>query len=152
MRELKHTATVGGVDEIVGSEKLTAVYGRWPTFHDAEVIDVHLWRGEMDPEHEQFAARVLTVKIHMMQEAPTSREMVAVLRFDGVEDIRMEGFNHQNALLGIEIGKRTGKPHGIDGRVEFSVKFEGALGMSASFRCGGIEVVEAKEVAEFGQN
>src|SRR5687767_12084328 len=34
-----------GVDElIVGSEKLRAVYGKWPRFHDAEVIEVHLWR------------------------------------------------------------------------------------------------------------
>src|SRR5688572_860330 len=134
-----------GVDElIVGSEKLTAVYGKWPRFHDAEVIEVHLWRGEMEPEEEQFAARVLTVKVHVMQQAPTSREMVAVLRFDEVDDFRMEGFNHQNALLGIEIEERSGKEPGSDGPADFAVKFEGAFGMSASFTCVGIEVVEAE--------
>jgi hypothetical protein len=137
------------VDElIVGSEKLTAVYGGWPSFHDAEVIEVHLWRGEMDPEEEQFAARVLTVKIHVMQESATSREMVAVLRFDGVDNFRMEGFNHQNALLGIEIEERSGKVRGSGGRADFAVKFEGAFGMSASFTCGGIEVAEVRAKKE----
>jgi len=138
-----------GVDElIVGSEKLRAVYGKWPRFHDAEVIEVHLWRGETGRADEQFAARVLTVKVHLLQEAPTSREMVAVLQFDGVDDFRMEGFNHQNVLLGIEIKERSGKEPGSDGPADFVVKFEGAFGMSASFRCGGIEVVEVREVEE----
>ena len=145
MRKLKLAATVARVEEvIVGSKKLTRVYGRWPTFHDAEVIDVHLWRGEMDPKHERFGARVLTVKVHVMEEVPASREMVAVLRFDGVDDFRMEGFNHQNALLGIEIEARRGKEFGSDGAAEFAVRFKEAFGMSASFTCRGIEVVEVR--------
>ena len=148
VRKLKLAATVCGVTAIVGSERLTAVYGTWPTFHDAEVIEVHLWRGEMDSEDEQFAARVLTVKLHVMQEAPTSREAIADLRFEGVEELRMEGFNQQNALLGIKIEERSGKEPGSDGPANFAVKFERAFGMSASFRCGGIEVVEVREVGQ----
>ena len=32
-----------------GSEKLTAVWGEWPSFHDAEVIKLNLWRGDIRP-------------------------------------------------------------------------------------------------------
>jgi Immunity protein 50 len=35
---------------IVGSEKLTKIFGYWPSFHDAEVLDFHFWRGEVNPD------------------------------------------------------------------------------------------------------
>jgi hypothetical protein len=32
---------------IVGSEKLTSIFGGWPSFHDAEVLEIHFWRGHI---------------------------------------------------------------------------------------------------------
>jgi hypothetical protein len=30
------------------SQKLTSIFGgEWPSFHDAELTDVHLWRGDV---------------------------------------------------------------------------------------------------------
>jgi hypothetical protein len=35
--------------QLVGSQKLISVHGKWPNFHDAEIIDLHFWRGQMKP-------------------------------------------------------------------------------------------------------
>ena len=51
---------------IVGRDKLTSIFGYWPSFHDAEVIDLRLWRGHADPHAKPYVFPVLTVKIHVM--------------------------------------------------------------------------------------
>jgi Immunity protein 50 len=50
---------------IVGSEKLTSIFGRWPSFHDAEVHEIHFWRRHVDTEAKVYNFPVLTVKIHL---------------------------------------------------------------------------------------
>jgi hypothetical protein len=35
---------------VEGTEALRALYsGAWPCFHDAEVIEIHFWRGHVHP-------------------------------------------------------------------------------------------------------
>ncbi len=50
---------------IVGSEKLTAILGRWPSFHDAEIHDLHLQRGCINPEDQVYEFPLLTVRLHL---------------------------------------------------------------------------------------
>jgi hypothetical protein len=52
---------------IEGSEKLTCIFGRWPSFHDAEVVDLHLWRGDSMTERSHPRFPVLTTKIHLWE-------------------------------------------------------------------------------------
>jgi hypothetical protein len=42
-----HAQSMAAIDSlIVGSEKLTTIFGYWPSFHDAEVSELHslAWR------------------------------------------------------------------------------------------------------------
>jgi hypothetical protein len=39
---------------VVGSERLTSIFGRWPSFHDAEIHDLHLQRGCINPEDQVY--------------------------------------------------------------------------------------------------
>ena len=50
---------------IVGSEKLTAIFGRWPSFHDAEIHDLQLQRGCINPEDQVYEFPLLTVRLHL---------------------------------------------------------------------------------------
>ena len=52
---------------IVGREKITNIFGYWPSFHDAEVLEFHLWRGNVDPDVKAYVFPVLTVKIHLWE-------------------------------------------------------------------------------------
>ncbi len=140
---------------IAGSQKLTDIYGKWPSFHDGEVIELHCWRGQMKPGDwdDSNVLPVLTAKIHIFIESPTSHHTLATLRFEDVDDFRMEGFNHQNAILGLSISVQDrGKfESGESLPPRFAVQFQPAFGMSASFRCFRIEVVDAARCTEEGK-
>src|SRR3954465_12653228 len=92
---------------IEGSNKLTGIFGRWPSFHDAEIHELHFWRGDVDPDRESYVFPVLTVKFHVWELTNEVDERgylilrhhtLTTLRFHGVDDFKMEGFNHQNAI------------------------------------------------------
>lgn len=140
---------------IEGSEKLTRIYGGWPPFHDAEVIELHHWRGQMKRGVDWDDSNVLprlTARIHIFIEGPASQHTLATLRFEDVDDYRMEGFNHQNAMLGLSITLQQRDQPGSGGCEPpyLSVEFRSAFGMSASFRCARIAVVEAVRCNEEG--
>ena len=96
---------------------------------------------------------VLTAKIHIFIESPTSQHTLATLRFEDVDDYRMEGFNHQNAILGLSITVQDrGKFESGESLPPYLVvEFQPAFGMSASFRCFRIEVVDAVRCTEEGK-
>jgi hypothetical protein len=141
---------------IEGSQKLTDIFGYWPSFHDAEVIEFHLWRGDVEPEQERNVFPVLTVKLHvweLTQEEDAQGHLVlrhhtlATLRFYDVDEFRTEGFNQQNAILklSIEQRERTDGPSPF-----FFVEFRPAFGMSASFRCFRVVVVDVAPCTKDG--
>ena len=145
---------LGIESHIAGSQKLTAIYGEWPSFHDAEVIELHYWRGQMKPGDwdDSNVLPVLSAKIHIFIESPTSQHTLATVRFEDVDDFKMEGFNHQNAILGLSIAiqERGTFENGERLPPYLVVEFQRAFGMSASFRCFRIEVVDAVRCSEEG--
>ena len=75
---------------IEGSGKLTNIFGYWPSFHDAEVIEIHFWRGDIDTDNNKYVFPVLTAKLHLWEMTPEvnssaylgrHRHTVARLRF-----------------------------------------------------------------------
>jgi hypothetical protein len=142
---------------VEGSEKLTSIFGYWPTFHDAEVLDVHLWRGDVKPEEKRYLFPVLTTKLHVWEltnevtaqgYCTLRKHTLATLRFYDVLDLRMEGFNQQNAILELSIARNQ---HSEGPVGTFIVNFDPAFGMGAEFTCSRIEVVEAIPCSDDGR-
>jgi hypothetical protein len=134
---------------IIGSEKLTKIFGYWPSFHDAEVHELHFLRGDVRPENGLYKFPILTLKIHvwaLTNEVDDKGYLVlrnhtlATLRFTDVIRFEMENFNHQNAMLSLHIEEGQQSKGGLP---SFAVAITAAFGMGASFECTGIEVVEA---------
>lgn len=133
---------------ITGSEKLTDVFGRWPSFHDAEVTEFNLHRGEIDPDSDRWlfpnaVARIrvweLTKEVNSSGHLVTRNHSAVTIRFDEVDELRLAGFNHQNAILSLTIEQRER----ADGPSPyFFVDFRPAYGLDATFHCRGIEVLE----------
>ena len=141
---------------IEGNEKLTSIFGYWPSFHDAEVLDVHLWRGDVQPKEKQYLFPVLTTKLHVWELTKEVNQQgyfvlrkhtLATLRFHDVLDLRLEGFNQQNAILELSItrNRSSESPAGA-----FVVNFDPAFGMGAAFTCSRIEVVDAVRCSDDG--
>jgi hypothetical protein len=141
---------------IRGSEKLTDIFGYWPSFHDAEVLDLHFWRGQSDISKGVYDFPVLTLRIHLWEltkEVNTEGYLVlghhtlTTLRFSDVHDFEMRDFNHQNSIMELTLSshERTKPPSPY-----FAVQLVPAFGINASFKCIGVEVVDAVPCAEDG--
>lgn len=134
-------------NEIVGSERLTSIFGGWPSFHDAEVTEIHLDRGEVNQDTATFEFPVLTIKLVLWNLTSrvnangyleTEHHTLAILQFSDVENLTMSGFNHQNAIMGLQIERQSN-----EGRTEFKVIFDPAFGMGCEFSCSSVEVLNA---------
>lgn len=119
--------------------------GEWPNFHDAEVHNLNMWRGDIRPEDNVWIGPVIEVSFELCAlKAP----YMAVLKFHDCDEIRMEEFNHQNAVydLNFQYVARGNRPDGVPLTPFISVRFEQAFGVALSFRCFKVEVVERREV------
>ena len=134
-------------NEIVGSERLTSIFGGWPSFHDAEVTEIHLDRGEVNQDTATFEFPVLTIKLVLWNLTSrvnangyleTEHHTLAILQFSDVENLTMSGSNHQNAIMGLQIERQSN-----EGRTEFKVIFDPAFGMGCEFSCSSVEVLNA---------
>ena len=155
--EMGWSAGANIADLIEGSEKLTKIFGFWPSFHDAEVLEMNLWRGDVEPNRGSYVFPVLTAKIHLWEltdEVGPSGNFVlrhhtlALLRFHAVSGLNLSGFNHQNAIFGLSV-VREERQEGPSPM--FAVEFERAFGVEAQFDCSRVEVVEAAETNEEGK-
>ena len=134
---------------VVGSEKLTRIFSEWPSFHDAEVHELHLDRGHIDTDALIYEFPRLTVKVHLWLMTSDvdqkgyfvlTNHTLATMRFYDVDNFKMEGFNHQNAIFGLRIEKKTRE----EGPTPyFAVDFDSSFGMGATFTWLRIEIVEA---------
>jgi hypothetical protein len=142
---------------IVGGDKLTRIFGYWPTFHDAEILELHFSRGNVQPDKGIYHFPVLTLKIHVWKltnEVDSKGYLIlrnhtlTTLTFYDVHDFQMEGFNHQNAILELSLTsrERTDGPSPY-----FAIELVPAFGIGASFTCLRMEVVDAMPCTEKGK-
>jgi hypothetical protein len=70
------------------------------------------------------------------------------LRFRDVVELRLEGFNYQNALMGLTLTDLRDRQME---RVLWSVRFDSAFGVDASFQCCAVEVVSVVPCSKAGE-
>jgi hypothetical protein len=135
---------------IEGSDSLTGIFGYWPSFHDAEVIDLHVWRGDALVERSRPRFPVLTTKVHLWELTNEidargyyvlRHHTLATLRFHDVLDLQMKGFAHQNVIFGLSIIPQE-RSEGPWKRV-FAVQFEPVSEFELTFQCSRVEVLDA---------
>ena len=133
------------VRRITGSEKLTTIFGKWPSFHDAEVISLKLerWRSKNSPQPS------LTLVLHtwkLTSEVDAQGYLVlknstrVTLSFTEIDEVELAGFNQQNAIFGLQL---EWKSQGTNSSDVFLVTLNPAFGLSGQFECKGIEVIAA---------
>jgi hypothetical protein len=112
---------------------VTAAFSEWPSFDDFEVVSFLLERGE------EFCP-VITALLAGTDKGETSHWLLTI-RFVGVDNLKMEGFNHQNAINGISISDKWSD---LLNRTVFSVEIIKGFGLGASFECEQIKVLTIK--------
>ena len=130
---------------ILGAESLIRIFGYWPSFHDAEVVRISLDRGPASIEGPtaEFDVHVFEMTKEV---SPTGHYVLRYhtlvrLRFRGVVELELEGFNGQNALMGINITDIAARQ--LEG-LKYEVVCVSAYGVGARFLCRGAEVVHVQ--------
>jgi hypothetical protein len=129
--------------EIRGIERLTHIFGRWPSFHDAEVLRVRL-------DHDAQLGAALETDIHLFEMTSEVDERgyyvlrnhtLATLRFDGMSALDLGWFDRQNVIADLSI-KEIAEPE--EATQVWHVELASSVGMEASFDCATITVAEAR--------
>jgi hypothetical protein len=78
----------------------------------------------------------------------TCSRAIITLRFYDVSGFEREGFNHQNALIGLALRREDR----MEGRSPyFAIELAAAFGVDPSFQCLGIEVVDTVPCSDTGR-
>ncbi len=87
--------------DIEGYEEVVRWFGGWPSFHDAEIVSIHLEREGLS------AVRLHTWNVSTRTDAEgrfvRDREAIVVIEFSDIHWVRVEGedANRQNVIRGL---------------------------------------------------
>ena len=115
-------------------------FGRWPSFHDAEVRQLLL---QAHPDDGTCSMRV-----ELMTCSMTHVDASVVLQFHGVEGLELEGFNHCNMLWEIQLKTASSSPaEAAEKNAPIEVNMPTTFGLEGSFRCASVAVESLTPVA-----
>ena len=134
-------------DPIVNVEDshLILDHGAWPNFHDAEVHHLNIWRGDVRPDDNVWIGPVIEASFEL---CALKKPYMVLLKFHHCESIRLQEFNHQNAVYDLTFAFEargtltTGEP-----LVPYIVvNFEQAFGVALSFKCFSVQAIGRREI------
>jgi hypothetical protein len=135
-----------GIETLVKeSERLTSVFGYWPSFHDAEIIWLRLHRGDRRAG-DGVAGPSMEMEVHTFEitdeVAPTGsyvlkHHVLVHFRFVDIVDLKLERFTQFN----------DASPHISDIRqdqlenINLAVRLGSSFGVRGEFRCKAAEIL-----------
>ena len=127
-------------------ERLTSIFGYWPSFHDAEVIWLRLDRrattlGHGPTVEALIHAFEMTSEVNAAGFYVLRNQVLVHLRFSRVVEPILDGFNCQNVLSVLSVKDIRERQMEL---LNFEVKFDTSFGLEASFQCQDIEVVDVR--------
>src|SRR5262245_40378548 len=133
--------------DIVDRELLIDHLGCWPTFHDFEVVSIVLERAPWPTTATRdMRATFYVFDLAKQHEDPERKQGLAELLFKDIDDLRLEGFNHQNPIMGLSIVR---DPSGYSRR-RFRVECGGTcMPHEVSFSCSHISVLRVIDLIPF---
>lgn len=134
------------VASIHGYQMVIDHLGHWPSFHDMEVVRLNFDRLEQLPgvDHDLLA----TFYIFDLTKSPADPERKPALLeilFNGVTNVEMQGWSHQNPILGLSL-QRFHDPNLASYRTHV---FWGGCNHEVKFACDSISVVRLRELNPF---
>src|SRR5262245_49699525 len=112
-----------GAPDMEGAIEIVSWFGRWPSFHDAEVLQLHLDRTAKSYLH--IHAWNMTDRVNDTGVFETEKHAVVTFTLEHVSDLELSDFSTQNVIAGLDI-EREGEAYrvilypcyGIAGRID----------------------------------
>ncbi len=142
---------------IQNTEILIDIFGKFPSFHDAEVVQVAIKRKDSGEYCPTFNA---LIKINNHN---SGDDFLVDLKFKSIFGLKLENFNHQNILGDLEIREFSDKYFeelksddrllGVVGnqeieRLNLYVKFYYCFGIEAEFLCQSVSIESVKVLSK----
>ncbi len=118
------------------------IFGGWPSFHDAEIHRILLERDGTDGVEMDVAIHhwQMTAETDSQGYFVLKHHTLTTIRFSGVTDLDLAGFNHQNVLWELEISESPDP----SSNSRFTVSMPTSYGCEAGFKCRRISVLSAQ--------
>ena len=141
-------------EKIEGFDKVVQVFGYWPSFHDAEILIFNLSRSSGSDDGYNSPAIEFVVHGWEMTSEVTSggfyklqKHHIVHFRFYDIFDLEIEGFNHQNAIMSLEIELLPENENGVS---NLYIVLDPAYGLGAEFKSSKGEVLSIVACDENG--
>jgi hypothetical protein len=128
--------------DIPGADQVVQALGRWPSFHDAEVLAFTLSRGATPDDRVSDARLDVHVRDYESRNEGTAEYEVVLVKsvvirfvFSGVENLEIDDFNFQNVIDALTISGVQGE-HGE----ELHVDVESIYGFGGRWLCRSARV------------
>ena len=123
---------------ITGTEKLIRIFGKWPSFHDSEVVSINLVRDE----GREFTGPVATIVMHIFNidvpiDHPERRNSLVTMVFFQVGALKLSGFSHQNAISKLVVTESYSDQYKQN---MLDVSLCPGTGFDCTFRCSRVEI------------
>lgn len=89
--------------DVPGAAELHDWFGYWPNFHDGEVIQLRLSR--TGTSSMLVHAFQMTSQLDKDGYYVLDKDILVEFQLEGVSDLGLEGFNHQNVIFSLTIEK-----------------------------------------------
>jgi hypothetical protein len=123
---------------IEGHEKVLALFGQWPSFHDGEVHRLVLDRmrrntsGSYIPSIEiHLRGWIMTPEVTDAGFYKQEHDSVVHFQFEDVYDLELAGFNHQNVLSCLNLAMVLDQATKTEA---LHIELEDCYGLSGSFK------------------
>lgn len=120
---------------IENATALISIFGKWPSFHDAEVLRAVLDRSGPEGPSVETMIHVFEMTSEIDSKSglyAVKNRMLVTLRFTEISLQQIHGFNEQNVLSSLEVAELDPDAH--EGR-HFHVRLASLYGMDAEFEC-----------------
>jgi hypothetical protein len=135
-----------------GADKLVPFFRTWPCFHDAEIVELHLWRGHVyaGDWDDRNIFPILTIKVLVLEATQpgatgAGNDVLVTLRFHDVDQVELRDFNHNNSIVGLSVNKQSRGAAEDELAPYLAVVLEQGFGLSASFRCFRVEILSVEQ-------
>jgi immunity protein 50 of polymorphic toxin system len=111
------------VPDIQGATAVSAWFGRWPSFHDAEVLHLHLNR--VGASRLSIHAWNILPEVEATGHYRTEKHAVVTFELEDISDLELSDFSQQNVLAQLDVVRDSSGVHvrlypsyGIGGRID----------------------------------
>lgn len=151
---------------IKNSYKITDIFGYWPSFQDAEILDLRLSVAGGEPWVTGSESPALEMTIHVFERTDDltpdgrfvlNKHTLVRLRFRNIDGLQLSNFWYQNCIAEFDFGIEPARSARRGGAGEdpppnlLFVNIQSSVGLSGKFKCQSAEVISTEPCDESGK-